>query len=74
MRAAGLDAELGYESYPLAFSARKRQRTVRGRCMPLLSHFDDTRREARIAEIRQASQGSRAEFDGILAFIPRTAA
>ena len=74
MAAAGLEPELGYDSFKLAFSARKWQQMVAERYAPLLSHFDDIQLEAGLAEIRQAQHGSRVAFEDTFAFILGTAA
>lgn len=73
MRAAGLDAELTYESFRLAFPVDRYLQMVRNRYMSLLSHFDDEQLDAGVAEIRRAHPGERVEFDDTFAFVLGTA-
>jgi len=74
MRAAGLQADLSYESFPLTFTREKWLSMVRDRYMSLLSSFDDTQIEAGVAEIRQAHPGDQVEFADTFAFVLGTAA
>jgi ubiquinone/menaquinone biosynthesis C-methylase UbiE len=73
MRAAGLDAELTYESFPLAFPAERYLRMVRNRYMSLLSAFDDEQLEAGAAEIRAAHPEDEIAFTETFAFVLGTA-
>ena len=73
MRAAGLAAEVSYESFPLVFPAERYLGMVRGRYMSLLSHFSDERLEAGIEEIRQAHPGEEIAFTDTFAFVLGTA-
>jgi SAM-dependent methyltransferase len=74
MRAAGLETELTYESFPLAFPTQRYLRMVRGRYMSLLSHFSDAELDAGVAEIRRDHPGERVEFADRFAFVLGTAA
>ena len=74
MRAAGLRAELTFDSFPLAFPAGRYLQMVRSRYMSLLSEFSDAQLEEGIAEIRSACPGEQIEFTDTFAFILGTAA
>ena len=74
MGAAGLLAELTYESFPLAFPTERYLGMVRNRYMSLLSHFDDAQLEAGMAEIRRANPGEQVAFTDTFAFVLGTAA
>lgn len=69
MRAAGLEAELTEESFPLAFPADRYLRMVRNRYMSLLAYFDDDQLEAGVEEIRRAHRGEEITFADRFAFI-----
>jgi SAM-dependent methyltransferase len=69
MRAAGLEAEVAYESFPLAFATGKYLEMVRDRYMSLLSHFGDAELEAGVAEIQDAHPGDEIAFDDTFAFV-----
>jgi hypothetical protein len=74
MHAAGMVAELTYESFPLTFPAERYLQMVRNRYMSLLSHFDDAELEAGVAQIRRAHPGEEISFPDTIAFILGTAA
>lgn len=74
MRSAGLETELGFESFGLHFPAERYLQMVRDRYMSLLSHFDDERLEAGIQEIRRANPGEEIAFSETYAFILGTKA
>lgn len=69
MRATGLQAELSFESFPLAFPAQRYLQMVRNRYMSLLSSFDDAAIDAGIAEIRRAHPGGQIRFTDTFAFV-----
>ena len=69
MRAAGLEAEVTEEGFPLAFPAGRYLQMVRNRYMSLLSHFDDAQLAAGIEEISRAHPGPGIGFEDRLAFI-----
>ncbi len=69
MRAAGLEAELAYESFPLEFPAERYLQMVRDRHMSLLSHFSDAELEAGVAEIRRDHPGDQISFEDRFAFV-----
>lgn len=69
MRAAGLDAELTYESFPLTFPTERYLQMVRSRYMSLLSAFDDEQLEAGVAEIRAAHPEEELSFPDRFAFV-----
>jgi SAM-dependent methyltransferase len=73
MHAAGLDAELTYESFPLTFPTERYLRMVRSRYMSLLSAFDDEQLEAGVAEIRAAHPEEEISFTDTFAFVLGTA-
>jgi hypothetical protein len=74
MRAAGMEAEVTYDSFPLAFPAERYLQMVRDRYMSLLSHFDDDEIEAGAAQIRRAHPGEEISFRDTFAFVLGTAA
>ncbi len=74
MRAAGLAAELTYESFPLVFGTERYLQMVRNRYMSLLAYFDDERLEAGIAEIRRTHPGEKIMFADTFAFVLGVAA
>jgi SAM-dependent methyltransferase len=61
MEAAGLAAEVTYDSFPLAFTRDRYLGMVRARYMSLLSHYDDRELENGIAQILQ-EHGDAGEF------------
>jgi ubiquinone/menaquinone biosynthesis C-methylase UbiE len=69
MRAAGLDARLTYESFPLTFPTERYLQMVRSRYMSLLSAFDDEQLEAGVAEIRAAHPEEELSFPDRFAFV-----
>ena len=69
MRAAGLDAELTYDSFPLAFEVSRYLQMVRDRYMSLLAEFTDTQIEAGITRIRRDHPGQQITFTDTFAFI-----
>jgi hypothetical protein len=69
MRAAGLDAELTYEGFPLVFPAERYLQMVRDRYMSLLSHFSDAELAAGVDEIRRAHPGDEVSFEDRFAFV-----
>jgi ubiquinone/menaquinone biosynthesis C-methylase UbiE len=73
MRAAGLDAELTYENFPLTFPTERYLQMVRNRYMSLLSAFDDEQMEAGVAEIRAAHPEEEIAFADRFAFVLGTA-
>jgi ubiquinone/menaquinone biosynthesis C-methylase UbiE len=73
MRAAGLDTELTYESFSLAFPTERYLGMVRNRYMSLLSAFDDEQLEAGVAEIRAAHPHEELSFTDTFAFVLGTA-
>jgi len=73
MHAAGLDAELTYESFPLTFPTERYLRMVRSRYMSLLSAFDDEQLEAGVAEIQAAHPEEGISFTDTFAFVLGTA-
>jgi trans-aconitate methyltransferase len=74
MRAAGLRAELTYESFPLTFGTERYLQMVRNRYMSLLSYFDDEQLEAGVEEIRAAHPGKTVAFCDTFAFVLGAAA
>lgn len=74
MRAAGLAAELTYESFPLVFDNERYLQMVRNRYMSLLAYFDDERLEAGIAEIQRTHPGKKITFADTFAFVLGVAA
>ncbi len=74
MRAAGLRAELTYESYPLTFPTERYLGMVRNRYMSLLSQFSDEQLEAGVGEIRRANPKAEISFTDTFAFVLGTAA
>lgn len=74
MRAAGMQAELTCDSFPLTFPAERYLQMVRNRYMSLLSHFDDDELAAGVALIRRAHPGEEISFPDTIAFILGTAA
>jgi SAM-dependent methyltransferase len=74
MRAAGLAAELTYESFPLVFDTERYLQMVRNRYMSLLAYFDDEHLEAGIAEIRRTHPGEKITFADTFAFVLGVAA
>jgi ubiquinone/menaquinone biosynthesis C-methylase UbiE len=73
MRAAGLAAEVTYDSFPLVFPTERYLGMVRNRYMSLLSRFSDEQLEAGIGEIRRAHPGDEIAFTDTLAFVLGTA-
>lgn len=69
MQNAGLETELSYESFSLAFPADRYLQMVRNRYMSLLSYFDDAQLEAGIAEIRRSHPGEQITFSDTFAFV-----
>jgi ubiquinone/menaquinone biosynthesis C-methylase UbiE len=69
MRAAGLEAELDYEGFPLVFPVERYLQMVRDRYMSLLSHFSDAELEAGAGEIRRAHPGDEISFEDRFAFV-----
>jgi SAM-dependent methyltransferase len=69
MTAAGLDADLTYEEFPLAFTMERYTRMVRSRYMSLLSSFDNAEIEEGIAEIRRRYPGTELRFPDRFAFV-----
>lgn len=69
MGAAGLEADLAYEGFPLAFPADRYLQMVRDRYMSLLSHFSDAELEAGADEIRRAHPGDEISFEDRFAFV-----
>jgi SAM-dependent methyltransferase len=69
MRAAGLDAELTYESFPLTFPTGRYLQMVRSRYMSLLSAFDDEQLAAGVAEIGAAHPEEEVSFPDRFAFV-----
>jgi SAM-dependent methyltransferase len=65
----GLEADLTYDSYPLAFEKDRYLSMVRSRYMSLLAGFTDTELERGIAEIQERYPGDRLEFADRFAFI-----
>lgn len=74
MHAAGLQAELTYESYPLTFATERYLDMVRNRYMSLLAQFSDEQLEAGVGEIRRANPGDEISFTDTFAFVLGTAA
>jgi ubiquinone/menaquinone biosynthesis C-methylase UbiE len=68
MTAAGLEAELDYEGFPLVFPVERYLQMVRDRYMSLLSHFSDAELEAGAGEIRRAHPGDEISFEDRFAF------
>ncbi|MCG5213104.1 class I SAM-dependent methyltransferase [Streptosporangium sp. KLBMP 9127] len=66
---AGLNADLTYEEFPLAFTVERYARMVRSRYMSLLSSFDDAQIEEGIAEIRRRHPGPELRFPDRFAFV-----
>jgi hypothetical protein len=69
MAAAGLDAELTYDSFPLAFEVSRYLQMVRDRYMSLLAEFTDTQIEAGITRIRRDHPGEQITFTDTFAFV-----
>lgn len=69
MRAAGLEAELTLESFPLAFPTGRYLQMVRNRYMSLLARFSDAELEAGVAEIARAHPGEEIAFEDTFAFV-----
>jgi SAM-dependent methyltransferase len=66
---AGLETELTYDSYPLAFPKDRYLSMVRNRYMSLLAAFTDAELERGITEIQERHPGDRLEFADRFAFI-----
>ncbi|MGW4793150.1 class I SAM-dependent methyltransferase [Nonomuraea sp. NPDC004297] len=66
---SGLEAELTYDEFPLAFSIERYTRMVRNRYMSLLASFDDDELEAGISEIRHLHPGAEVRFPDRFAFV-----
>jgi ubiquinone/menaquinone biosynthesis C-methylase UbiE len=73
MRAAGLEAELNYDGFPLAFETGRYLQMVRDRYMSLLSAFTDEELDAGIARIRRDNPGEQVSFTDTFAFVLGTA-
>jgi SAM-dependent methyltransferase len=71
---AGLETELSYDSYTLAFDRDRYLSMVRDRYMSLLAGFTDAELDRGIAEIRERFPGDRLEFPDRFAFIRGTRA
>jgi hypothetical protein len=69
MRAAGLDAELSFDGFRLAFPTERYLQMVRNRYMSLLSSFDDAQLDAGVAEIRRAHPEDHVTFTDTFAFV-----
>lgn len=69
MRAAGLQAELTHESYPLTFPTGRYLDMVRNRYMSLLAQFSDEQLEEGVEEIRRANPGDEISFTDTFAFV-----
>ena len=69
MADAGLDAELTYEEFPLAFTVERYVQMVRSRYMSLLASFDESEIEEGIAEIRHRHPDPEVRFHDRFAFV-----
>ena len=73
MDAAGLRAELTYDSFPLTFATDRYLQMVRDRYMSLLADFTDEQLEAGITRIRREHPGDHVSFTDTFAFVLGTA-
>lgn len=69
MDRSGLQAELTYDEFPLAFTVDRYTEMVRDRYMSLLSSFDDAELAAGISEIRRDHPGPEVRFPDRFAFV-----
>lgn len=73
MDAAGLSAELTYDSFPLTFARDRYLQMVRDRYISLLASFTDEQIEAGIDQIRREHPDDQLSFPDAFAFVLGTA-